>query len=249
MDMLDERGLLFWCEIPLWGVGFGEAALNNPTVVERGLQMHKEMTHYYYNHPSIIIWGMHNEINTSYPCTHEISRQYHAHLRANGGNRLITHAAKLPFQDSSMEFDDIICMNLYYGWYGGTLADWDQLVARFDEHRKAHGWQDKPVIMSEFGCAALYGYHEHFDSVRWSEEYQSELLSYCLELFHKTEYMCGTYIWQFANIRTSPSMDINRARYFNNKGILDEHRNPKAAYFTVKKLYQRFRKEPSKKNT
>ena len=83
-----------------------------------------------------------------------------------------------------------------------------------------------------------------FDSgIKWSEEYQRDILEYCIELFHNTDYMRGTYLWQFANIRTSPSMDINRARYFNNKGILDEYRNPKAAYFKVKELYTKYANE------
>ena len=240
VDMLDEKGILFWSEIPMWGCGFGEEALKDEDVVARGLEMHKEMTKFYYNHPSIIIWGMHNEICTPYPCTYEISKQYNDHLRKNGGNRLITHAANHSFQDSSMEFDDIICLNVYYGWYGGSLSDWDKFVADFGEHIKKEGWENKPVIMSEFGAGALAGFHAHFDTVRWSEEYQRDLLEYCLELFHKTDYMRGTYIWQFCNIRTSPSMDINRVRYFNNKGILDEYRNPKASYFKVKELYHRY---------
>lgn len=245
IDMLDEKGILFWSEIPMWGCGFGEEALKDPVIVERGLNMHKEMTRQYYNHPSIIIWGMHNEICTPYPCTYEISRLYSEHLRANGGNRLITHAANHPFEDTSMDFDDIICINYYYGWYNhpgstGKFTDWDVFVEKFGKHIKERGWGDKPVIMSEFGAAALAGFHSPFDTVRWSEEYQRDLLEHCLELFHRTDYMRGTYIWQFCNIRTSPSMDINRVRYFNNKGIVDEYRNPKASYFKVKELYNRF---------
>ena len=103
--------------------------------------------------------------------------------------------------------------------------------------------EDKPVLMSEFGAAALAGYHTPFDTVKWSEEYQRDLFEYTIELFHKVPYMIGTYPWQFANIRTSPSMDINRVRYFNNKGILDEHRNPKLAYFKIKELYEKYAKE------
>lgn len=243
VDMLDERGILFWSEIPIWGVGFDEAALSDPIIVRRGLEMHREMTHYYYNHPAIIIWGMHNEINTGFPCTHEMSRLYSSHLREKGGNRLITHAASHPFVDTSMEFDDIICINRYHGWYGGNLQEWDQFVADFDAHRKAKGLEDKPVIMSEFGAGALAGFHSHFDSVRWSEEYQAELLRYCLELFHRTDYMRGFYLWQFTNIRTSPHLDLNRVRTFNNKGILDEYRNPKSAYFQVRELYRKYAAE------
>ena len=248
MDMIDESGLLFWSEIPMWGCGFGENALKDPDVVARGLAMHKEMTKQYYNHPSIVIWGMHNEICTAWECTYDITKQYYEHLRAEGGNRIITHASNHPFDDICMGFDDIICINIYYGWYGyrgftGKLSDWDDFVVNFEKRLKEQGWFGKPVVMSEFGAGALAGFHSPFDTVRWSEEYQRDLLEYCLELFHKTDYMRGTYIWQFCNIRTSPSMDINRVRYFNNKGILDEYRNPKAAYYKIKELYTRYAKE------
>ena len=236
IDMLDEQGILFWSEIPIWGGGFSEEALSDPVIVQRGLDMHKEMVKYYYNHPSIIIWGMHNEIYTPYPCTHEISRQYHQFLRENGGNRLITHASLVPLEDSSMEFDDIICLNKYRGWYTGEKESWEEVINEFDACRKEHGWENKPVIISEFGAGALYGYHSHFDRIRWSEEYQEDLISYCIKLFDKTDYIQGYYIWQFTNIRTSLTMKLNRIRTFNNKGILDEYRNPKSAYFAVKEL-------------
>ena len=141
-----------------------------------------------------------------------------------------------------MEFDDIICLNLYYGWYRGKLDEWDKFVNNFEKHLQSRGWCDKPVIMSEFGAAALAGYHSHFDTVVWSEEYQRDLLEYCLELFHKTSYMRGTYIWQFADVRTAVG-ELNRARSFNNKGIVDEYRRPKSSYFKIRELYHRFAEE------
>lgn len=248
VDMLDEKGILFWSEIPMWGVGFSEQALLDPIIQERGFNMHKEMVKYYYNHPSIIIWGLHNEIATYSPNSYELSKAWSEYLRKNGGNRLITHASCHPLRDNDMDFDDIVSINIYHGWYryggyNGNLQDWDKMVEDFGKRRIEKGWDKKPVIMSEFGAAALAGYHSYFDTVRWSEEYQRDLLEYTLELFHKTPYMRGTYIWQFCNIRTSPEMDINRVRYFNNKGIIDEYRNPKAAYFKVKELYTKYAKE------
>lgn len=248
MDMLDECGILFWCEIPMWGCGFGIAALTDPVIVARGFEMHKEMTKYYYNHPSIIIWGMHNEVDTKHECVREFSIEWAKHLRENGGNRLITHASNHPFDDICYDLDDIICINIYHGWYNyyggtGSLKDWDRFVVDLKDRLEKLNLTGVPVIMSEFGAAALAGYHCHFDTVRWSEEYQRDLIEYCLELFHKTDYMRGTYIWQFCNIRTSYSMDINRARYFNNKGILDEYRNPKSSYFRIKELYSKYAKE------
>ena len=252
IDMLDEKGILFWSEIPMWGCGFGEKALQDPVVVNRGLEMHKEMVKYYYNHPCIVIWGMHNEIWTSWECTYDISKKYSEVLRKDGGNRLITHACHNPLGDTSMEFDDIVCINLYHGWYDyngypKTMKAWEILIEQLKERLESQGWSDKPVIISEFGAAALAGFHSHFDQVRWSEEYQRDLLDYTLNLFHNTDYMRGTYIWQFCNIRTSPEMNMNRVRYFNNKGIVDEYRNPKAAYFKVKELYGKFAEENKQK--
>ena len=245
VDMLDERGILFWSEIPMWGCGFSWEALQDPVIIERGLNMHKEMVRQYYNHPSIIIWGMHNEIDTSQEFTINLTKQYYEHLKKFGGNRLITHASNHPLNDVCMDYNDIVCINIYHGWYNyyggtGSLKDWDKFVLDLKNRLIEKGWFGKPVIMSEFGAAALAGFHTHFDTVRWSEEYQRDLIEYCLELFHNTDYMRGTYVWQFCNIRTSPSMDINRVRYFNNKGILDEYRNPKSAYFKIKELYHKY---------
>ena len=74
LDLLDEQGLTFWSEIPIWGVGFSEQALSNETVISRGLKMHEEMIKQYYNHPSIIIWGLHNEILSNTNAGYEISK-------------------------------------------------------------------------------------------------------------------------------------------------------------------------------
>ena len=248
VDMLDAKGIMFWSEIPMWGVGFSEASLLNDDLMEKGFKMHQEMVKYYYNHPSIVLWGLHNEIPTYSPNSYHVSEKWSKYLRANGGNRLITHASCHPMKDNDMGFDDIISINIYHGWYryggyDGTWKDWEKMIELFTERRKEMGWEDKPVLMSEFGAAALAGYHTPFDTVKWSEEYQRDLFEYTIELFHKTPYMVGTYPWQFANIRTSPSMDINRVRYFNNKGIVDEYRNPKLAYFKIKELYHKYAQE------
>lgn len=247
LDMLDERGLMFWSEIPIWGVGFSEEALGDPIVVERGCQMHREMVRDYYNHPSIIIWGMHNEIKSQTQYAYDMTKRFYDILRTSGGNRLLTHASNHPLSDICFEFSDIISINMYYNWYDmeaiGGAKDWEGFLENVRSRRAMLGMDDKPVIFSEFGAAALYGYRDHFGRIRWSEEYQSDVLEHCIRLFHNDPMVAGFYVWQFANIRTSLEQGRDRVRTFNNKGILDEYRNPKLAYFTVKKLYEQFAKE------
>ena len=244
MDYCDETGMLFWSEIPIWGCGFAPETLGREKVLARGLEMHREMLYYYYNHPSIIIWGMHNEIYSDTPEGYEMSKQYYRYLKENGGNRIVTYASRSRLKDISFEFCDVMCVNLYLGWYDGSLSDWDVFLEKFREYRHQLGFDHKPVIFSEYGAAALYGYNT-FDDIRWTEEYQAKFISYCLNLFHNDPMVCGSYVWQFADIRSCN--EINRARGFNNKGILNEYRKPKLSYHAMKNIFLKWKEEDEKK--
>ena len=242
VDLLDSHGILFWSEIPMWGVGFTAETLGYPLVIERGLTMHKEMLKQYFNHPSIIIWGMHNEIPTESENAYNISKLFYGFLKENGGNRIVAYATYKPMEDICLEFCDVICLNLYYGWYYGDNDSWPDALAEFRQRRNSLGFEHKPIIMSEFGCAAIYG-DLTFTNVRWSEEYQTEMLSKALTTFHNDPMVSGFYIWQYADMRTCWEAGMTRARGFNNKGIVNEHRKPKHSYFEVKRLYEKFKGE------
>jgi len=237
LDMLDERGLLFWSEIPIWGGGFSAEALADEVVVARGLAMHREMVREYYHHPSILLWGMHNEILANTAEGRAMTEQYYRYLKTHGGNRLVTYATDCPFEDVCLDLCDVICINRYHGWYLGEIEAWDDFLRAFAERKVALGLADKPVIMSEFGAGAIYGHHS-FDNVRWTEEYQARLLDFCIRRFFERPDYVGTFVWQLTDIRTSPDMGLNRARGFNNKGVLNEYRKPKLAYHAVKAAYE-----------
>lgn len=239
VDMLDARGFTFWSEVPFWGHGYTEENAADPVVVERGLAMHREMLKYYYNHPSIILWGMHNEMPTETHPMLEMTRLYYTYLKEHGGNRLVTYATDRPDKDICLEYCDIICLNRYTGWYYATREGWPEEIERFRIRRQALGLAHKPVIYSEFGGAAIYGHHT-FDDLCGTEEYQAVLLDQSLRTFHADPMVAGFYIWQFCDMRTCRKMGLDRARSYNNKGILNEYRKPKMAYYTVKKAYHDF---------
>lgn len=242
VDYLDERGILFWSEIPIWGCGFSQEALGDKTVVARGLEMHREMVKYYYNHPSIVFWGMHNEILSDTPEGLEMTKKYYAYLKENGGNRLVVYASNRHVKDISFGYTDVICLNMYFGWYSGDLPRWNTFMDEICEYLAGQGVSHLPIIFSEFGGGAIYGFHDA-ERPKWSEEYQAELLEYTLTLFHKHPAVHGSFVWQFCDIRTCAEMGFSRARGFNNKGIMNENRRPKAAYYTVRKCYHAFAEE------
>ena len=239
VDLLDERGVLFWSEIPIWGVGYSSEMIGQPKFVERAHAMICEMADQYHNHPSIIIWGIHNEIPSDSENGLALSKLLYGELKSRNDGRLITYASARPMTDICFEYCDLICINQYVGWYRGEIPEWQKAVDDFRQRRETLGFQDKPVIYSEFGAAALYGHHT-FDDIRWTEEYQARLIDHCIRLFLSDEMVCGCYIWQYCDIRTSPDAGLNRARGFNNKGLVNEYRRPKLAYGAAKNAYADF---------
>ncbi len=234
MDYLDQNGIYFWSEIPLWGAA--AETLEDSSLIECGCNMHKEMVEQYYNHPSIIIWGLHNEIDTRVQSGRNLTEKFLKIIKDYDSKRPTTFATMYLEEDICLDLADIISINKYIGWYGGKWDEWYDFMQIVSDRMKEEKLADKPVIMSEFGAAGLYGYHT-FDNVRWTEEYQANLITFELELFKKYPYICGTYVWHFADARTSKD-SIDRARCFNNKGLLNEHRRPKLALSAVKKFYK-----------
>ena len=96
---------------------------------------------------------------------------------------------------------------------------------------------NKPVVMSEFGVGAMFG-TKTFEELRWSENYQSEFYKHTLELFLNDDDISGVYLWQFSDIRSNAKWSLLRARSFNNKGLVNEYRLPKLAYYTVKEIFE-----------
>ncbi|MBE6688407.1 MAG: beta-glucuronidase [Ruminococcaceae bacterium] len=238
IDLLDENGVMFWSEIPIWGCGFSAETLADPIIIERGLNMHREAVKYYYNHPCITMWGLHNEILLNTKEGHAISKVYYDFLKANGGNRAIVYACNMPMEDICFEFCDIMCPNVYYGWYTNSLDDWAPFLEKFLQRRHDLGYDHKPIIFSEFGGAALYGCHDNSD-VWWSEEFQAKMLTHVLNTLYSTPGIIGSYVWEFCDSRTYYRLNINRARGYNNKGIMSEYRKPKLAYHAVGEIYRK----------
>lgn len=232
LDYLDREGIMFWSEIPMWG--FTPAALADPLTLQRGIEMHREMIEQYYHHPCIIIWGLHNEIATDSKEGYELTKAFSKFVREADSSRLVAFATCRYHKDICLEFTDFIALNYYMGWYNGSVDDWDKFFEDIPEIAAKHNAAGKPVVLSEFGCAAIYG-NSNFSSDKWTMQYQSQMIEKIITLAKNDGRISGTFVWQYADVKSD--ININRARSFNNKGILDEYRRPKFSYYTVKRLY------------
>jgi beta-glucuronidase len=247
LDYMDETGMLSWEEIPMWG--FKENHLANETVRERGIYLHTQMVKRDYNHPAIVVWGLNNEVDTSTQAAWEVAKLFREAIEKQDKTRLITYASNRGHIDICYEFADFIAVNNYTAWYskdGSDLQDWNTYIDKLIQYMEQTGNGNKPIVISEFGAGAIYGVREMEEGLYWTENYQKEYLEYTLDLFMDHPRIQGAIIWQYCDIRSGTRSResgikrlLSRPRSFNNKGLVNEFRRPKMAYYSVKERFCR----------
>lgn len=237
LDLCDERGIFVWEENHARGLKLPD--MQNPNFDKQCEDCIREMIENHYNHSSIVIWGILNE------CASETdegrvkyNRQYEQ-IRSMDKSRPVTSATCRHFTDICLDLPDVVSFNMYSGWYKDCPIDErnDQEI----EWIKKSGGDNKPIIVSELGAAAIYGYRDR-SRCKWSEERQADLIRDNLEVYMTDDRICGVFIWQFADCRVTEEGEwfATRARCHNNKGIVDEYRRPKMAYDTVKEMFTKY---------
>jgi beta-glucuronidase len=241
IDLLDERGIVFWSEIPMWGALMPKEVLAQPLFIQRSLTMMGEMIDRDYHHPSIVFWSVHNEIDTRSQEAYDISVKLTELVRSKDASRLVSYATMHPLDDIVMPLFDVVGINKYHGWYEGKVEEFSRMLQEFHVYAESMGAGDKPVLMTEFGGAGIYG-DTGWEQRLFSEDYQSYIVTEALRIFREDPYVSGTYIWQFADTRgdlkSERGVFRDRARSFNNKGLVNEYRKPKLAYRTVREVYR-----------
>ena len=139
------RGMVVWAEIPY-------ISTHMPKGRENTITQMKELVVQNYNHPSIVVWGLSNEITMSGDSTEDL-RENHVILNdlvhEMDKTRLTTIAcvSMCDMDDPYVQIPDVVSYNHYFGWYGG---DTDMNGIWFDEfHAK---YPNIPIGCSEYGC-------------------------------------------------------------------------------------------------
>ncbi len=235
LDLCDERGILVWEENHARGLK--QEQMENPHFDRQCEDCIREMIENHYNHPAIVIWGILNECASETKLGRSKYARQYAQIRGMDQTRPVTSATCRHFTDICLDLPDIVSFNMYSGWY--------QDVDVRERHEKEMNWiasaggEDKPVIVSEFGAGAMYGYRDR-GRCKWSEERQADILKENMEVYLNDRRLSGIFIWQFADCRVTEEDNwfASRARCHNNKGVVDEFRRPKIAYDVVKEYFE-----------
>lgn len=239
LDLCDERGIMVWEENHARGLVLKD--MLNPNFERQCEDCIREMIENHYNHPSIVIWGILNECASETEEGREMYKKQYDQIRSMDRSRPVTSATCRHFTDICLDLPDIVSFNMYSGWYKDCPIDErnDQEI----EWIKSSGGDNKPIIVSELGAAAIYGYRDR-SRCKWSEERQADLIRDNLEVYMNDERITGVFIWQFADCRVTEEGEwfATRARCHNNKGVVDEYRRPKMSYDTVKEMFEKYGK-------
>lgn len=186
-DLCDEKGLVVWAEIPY-------ISKHMPTGRENTISQMKELIAQNYNHPSIVVWGLSNEISIggSDDDLLENHRILNDLCHEMDKTRLTTIAAvsMCKMDDPYLQISDVVSYNHYFGWYGG---DTDMNGPWFDKFHAMH--PNIPIGCSEYGCEALNWHTSDPRQGDYTEEYQAYYHEELIKQFFSRKYLWATHVW------------------------------------------------------
>lgn len=232
LDLCDEYGLLVWEEGHARGLALEQ--MEHPNFLPQSLQCIDEMIDNHYNHPSIFCWGILNECVSETQFGRACYGKLFERIAGKDASRPKTSASCRHFRDITLDLQDIISMNIYPQWY--SQDDVKETLDRMKAWIADTGNGDKPLIISEIGAGAIYGYRSD-TNCHWSEEYQAQALTRQLGAVLADQDISAVFIWQFCDGRVDDSWFAQRPKAQNNKGVVDEFRRKKLAYSAVQKLF------------
>ena len=155
LDYCDRHGILMQTEVPTWGPATfqGMGAEPDPAIMENGLEQLREMIARDRNHPSVVVWGLCNEIGGQNPPAYAFAKRMLEEARRLDPRRLCSYAShslrSTPARDVA-GLMDIIETNEYFGsWQPGNAED---AARHLDDLHAA--FPGKPIVVSEYGYCA-----------------------------------------------------------------------------------------------
>ena len=228
-DLCDERGMVVWAEIPY-------ISTHMPKGRENTISQMKELIVQNYNHPSIVVWGLSNEITMGGESDEDLLENHRILndlVHEMDKTRLTTIAclSTCSIDDPYIQIPDVVSYNHYFGWYGGNTSmngPW------FDNFHERH--PNIPIGCSEYGCEALNWHTSNPDQGDYTEEYQAYYHEELIKQLYTRKYLWATHVWNMFDFGAD-SRNEGGENGQNHKGLITFDRKYKKDSFYAYKAW------------
>lgn len=250
----DELGILVWDELPWCRGGVGDEVWKTHTK-----RLLTEMIDQNFNHPSVIIWSLGNEIYwlPDFPEGGDTDKISEFLSELNDLSHKLDPARPTAVRKyyEGAEIVDVFSPSIWSGWYSGTYKGYSNAV---EKSMKKY----KHFIHAEYGGSSHVGRHteapitgdgelsinewdEPINQVEvkniaqsgdWSENYIVDLFDWHLRISETQKDFVGNLQWAYKDFGT-PLRPENDIPYINQKGVVDRAGNPKDAYYVFKSYW------------
>lgn len=226
-DLCDEYGMIVWAEIPY-------ITEHMPNGRQNTLDQMRELITQCYNHPSIVCWGLSNEVAV-HGITEDLMQNHIllndlCHEMDKTRPTTMAHPFMLEHESPLIQITDIGSYNLYFGWYMGTLEQNDSF---FDEYHEKY--PKRIMGFSEYGADANVRFQTaHPEQGDYSEQYQCLYHESLLGTIRRHPWMWATHLWNMFDF-AADGRDEGGAHGLNQKGLVTFDRKIKKDAFYLYK--------------
>ena len=230
-DLCDRLGFVVWAEIP-----FISRMNEDPAAHQDCLHQMTELIVQNFNHASILMWGISNEIligggsEQLVKNLHEINDL--AHQLDPTRMTTMAQVSSTPKDSEHNQITDILSYNHYFGWYGGHMEDNEVWL---DEFHAMH--PDRSFGLSEYGCEGIISYHADDPQCGdYSEEYQALYHEHMARIIDERPWLWGTHVWNMFDFGCDARQEGGVSGR-NNKGLVTIDRKIKKDAFFIYQAY------------
>lgn len=227
LDWCDRNGILVQEEIPYWG----GATMIDDRLLALGKKHLEEMTENHYNHPSLISWGIGNELESHDPENVNRLKTLYNEAKRIDPSRLVNFVSnklhkgkpvrKNYVSDASGEFDMLMFNEYYSTWFGKSI---DVIGDELD--RISAEYPNKPMTISEWGLCEPA--HKGGDPRRIKEMEEQ------LKIYGSKDYVAGAIYFCLNDYRTHMGEDFTYNYPQRVHGVVDIYLKPKPSYEVLK---------------
>ncbi len=228
-DLCDEYGMVIWAEIPY-------ISKHMPNGRENTISQMKELITQNYNHPSIVVWGLSNEITMGGEEDPDLLENHHilndlCHEMDKTRPTTMACLTMCNIDSSIVQIPDVVSYNHYFGWYGGDTTMNGPWFDKF--HAK---YPSIPIGCSEYGCEALNWHTSNPIQGDYTEEYQAFYHEELIKQLFTRKYMWATHVWNMFDFGADARAEGGENGQ-NHKGLMTFDRKYKKDSFYAYKAW------------